>query len=62
MSDLHVDARRIFDAAVRAVRPARFLAELDIRAALPRPISAYRRVAVVGAGKACNDELDLVEL
>jgi len=49
---LERDAQAVFAAAVAAVRPSALVAALDLEALLPRPLAAYRQVAVLGAGKA----------
>jgi hydroxypyruvate reductase len=46
------DARALFDAAVGAAMPARLLDSVDLGALADRPLDAYRRVVLVGAGKA----------
>ena len=46
------DARRVFDAAVRAVQAPALLDRLDLEALAGRPLAAFARVTVVGAGKA----------
>ncbi len=52
MADPAADARRIWTAAVRGAAPHALLARRDWGALAPRPLGTYRRVAVVGAGKA----------
>ena len=52
MERLTADARAIFDAAVAGVRPAALLDRTDLDALINRPLGAYRRVVLVGAGKA----------
>lgn len=49
---LAADARRIFDAAVRAVQAPALLDGLDLEALAGRPLKAFRAVTVVGTGKA----------
>lgn len=46
------DAHALFEAAVAGVTPAALLARLDLRTLLRRPPATYRRIAVLGAGKA----------
>ncbi len=46
------DARSVFDAAVRAVQAPALLARVDLDDVLGRPVNAFERVIVVGAGKA----------
>lgn len=46
------DARRVFDAAVRAVQAPALLGALDLDALAGRPVASFDRVVVVGAGKA----------
>lgn len=46
------DARAIFEAAVEGVRPSALLERVDLDEHLDRPLDGYRRVALVGAGKA----------
>lgn len=52
MNPLIEDARALYHAAVRSVQADRLLEHLDLQAWLDRPLAAYRRVYVVGAGKA----------
>ncbi len=52
MGSLHPDARAIFDAAVAGVRPDVLVGDIDFDALADRPLDAYRRVVLVGAGKA----------
>lgn len=52
MSDLARDARRVFDAAVRAVQAPALFGALDLDALAGRPLASFARVVVVGAGKA----------
>jgi hydroxypyruvate reductase len=52
VADPAADARRIWTAAVRGAAPHALLARRDWGALAPRPLGTYRRVAVVGAGKA----------
>ena len=52
MVDLTADARALFDAAVAGVRPDRLLDGLDFDALTDRPLADFRRVVLVGAGKA----------
>ncbi|MEP0547343.1 MAG: DUF4147 domain-containing protein [Rhodothermales bacterium] len=52
MSALAADARAIFGAAVAGVQPAALLGRVNIGALTDRPLGAYRRVVLVGAGKA----------
>lgn len=49
---LVADAGRIFDAAVRAVQAPALLDAVDLGALAGRPLGSFRRVVVVGAGKA----------
>ena len=49
---LALDARRIFDAAVRAVQAPALLHQVDLGDLLGRPADTFDRVLVVGAGKA----------
>ena len=46
------DVQAIYSAAVRAVQASTLLQKMDLGEHLRRPLSAYRRVVVVGAGKA----------
>ncbi|PAP75722.1 glycerate kinase type-2 family protein [Rubrivirga marina] len=50
--DLAHDARRVFDAAVRAVQAPALLDAPDLDALAGRPLASFDRVIVVGAGKA----------
>ena len=52
MSPLVADARAIFDAAVAGAQPATLLRDVRLDALLDRPLDAFRRVVLVGAGKA----------
>jgi len=52
MERLTADAHAIFDAAVAGVRPAALLGRVDLSALTDRPLDTYRRVVLVGAGKA----------
>lgn len=52
VNDLAVDARATFDAAVAGVRPAVLLDGVNLEALTDRPLSTYRRVVLVGVGKA----------
>jgi hydroxypyruvate reductase len=45
-------AQQIYHAAVRSVQADRLLTGFDLDEHLPQPIAAYRRVVVLGAGKA----------
>src|SRR5690606_18179644 len=49
---VRADAHAIYQAAVRAVQPDRLLAGFDLAAQLGRRLEQYRRVIVVGAGRA----------
>ena len=49
---LALDARRIFDAATRAVQAPALLHQVDLGDLLGRPPDTFERVLVVGAGKA----------
>jgi hydroxypyruvate reductase len=46
------DARRIWHAAVRGAAAHPLVERVDWQAVAPRPLTAYRRLVVVGAGKA----------
>jgi hydroxypyruvate reductase len=46
------DARRIWHAAVRGASAHPLVERVDWQAVAPRPLTAYRRLVVVGAGKA----------
>ena len=46
------DVRGIYEAAVRAVQARALFGQIDLDAYLRRPLSDYRRVVVVGTGKA----------
>ncbi len=46
------DARAIFEAAIAGVQPSSLLTEVDLDTHLDRPLADYRRVVLVGAGKA----------
>ena len=46
------DVRAIYEAAVRAVQARTLLRQIDLDEHLRRPLSAYRRMVVLGAGKA----------
>ncbi|MGB3544856.1 DUF4147 domain-containing protein, partial [Rubrivirga sp.] len=52
MTDLALDARSVFDAAVRSVQAPSRIAGVDLEAVAGRPLGSFRRVVVVGAGKA----------
>ena len=52
MNPLIADAQAIYHAAVRSVQADRLLEQVDLEAGLDRPLAAYRRVYVVGTGKA----------
>jgi hydroxypyruvate reductase len=51
-ADLVRDARRIFEAAVRAVQAPALLADLDLERLAGRPLGSFRQLVVVGTGKA----------
>lgn len=51
-SDLAADARAIAEEAVRAVQAPALLAGVDVEAIVGRPLTAFARLGVVGAGKA----------
>ncbi|MGI9175518.1 MAG: DUF4147 domain-containing protein, partial [Rhodothermales bacterium] len=46
------DVQAIYDAAVRSVQARTLFRQIDLDEHLGRPLSAYRRVVVVGTGKA----------
>lgn len=46
------DARHVFAAAVRAVQAPALLAHLDLETLAGRPLRLFRRIVIVGAGKA----------
>jgi hydroxypyruvate reductase len=52
MNRLASDARAIFGAAVAGVQPATLLRDVQVEDWLDRPLAAYRRIVLVGAGKA----------
>ena len=52
MNPLIEDVKAIYDAAVRSVQADGLFEDIDLNVWLDRPLAAYRRVCVVGAGKA----------
>ncbi len=52
MNALIADAQALYQAAVRSVQADRLFQDIDLGAWLDRPLAAYRRVYVAGAGKA----------
>lgn len=60
-SRLRRDAQAIYAAAVRAVQAEQLLAAFDLGVFLDRPLEAFRRVIVVGAGKAAMAMAGAVE-
>ena len=52
MGTLVEDGQAIWQAALRSVRADQLLAGLDLEAVLQRPLGDFRRIRVVGAGKA----------
>lgn len=52
LPELADHAQQIYHAAVRSVQADRLLAGFDLDEHLPQPVETYRRVVVLGAGKA----------
>ena len=46
------DAQALYQAAIRSVRADQLFRQVDLDALLEKPVAAYRRVVVVGTGKA----------
>jgi len=55
------DGLRVLQAALDAVSPARLIAKVDLDSLLDQPLTSYRRVAVLGAGKAAMAMAGAVE-